>query len=116
MINIQPDRVTIMFGRGDIRVTSACCEEQGLLGLNNCNPNPIGSLTPTQETVESVLESSDILMSFDNVKSLEVVILKLQQVRAMMLGIDVITRDRDIENITDWYQPNTCIDGGPNEC
>lgn len=114
MIRIQPDRVTVMFGKGDIRVTSACCDDQGLLSLNTCKPNPIGYLTPTQETIESVLSGSEILMSFDNVKSLEVVILKLQQVRAMMLNID--HDDEKIENITQLYQPNTYLDGGNHEC
>lgn len=108
MVQIQDNKALIKFGRGDVRVTSACIDEKGMLSLNTCEVNPIGALTPTQETVDSVLNQSEVLLEFENVSSLEVVILKLQEVRAMMLGIDF--SDTLNDNILKYYTPNPFID------
>ena len=111
MVNIQDNKVLVKFGRGDVRVTSAYIDEKGMLSLNTCDTNPIGALTPTKETVDSVLNQSEVLLEFENVSSLEVVIIKLQQVRAMMLGIEF--SDKLVDNILQYYTPNPFIDDEP---
>ena len=97
------------FGKGDIRITSGIIYGLPVLGLNSHKPHEIGSLAETQTTVET-LQKSEIYMTFESVKSLEVLILKLQEARSMFLyGTD---RDFDYpSNITDIYEENPFIKG-----
>ena len=108
----------VEFGFGTVKITSAYIDEKGILALNSNVETPIGSSAPMDETktdaqliAETVL--SEVVLEFDNVKSLEVVILKLQEVRAMMLGYDMsrIEDWKKNNNITAAYQPNAMIDG-----
>jgi hypothetical protein len=109
MIKIEKPRAVVTFGNGDIKVTSALINGKGILALNNNEFHPIGSLCPTKETFKSILDESDILMAFENVKSIEVVILKLQEARALM--IDTYRDNGGIEDITTIYEPNSKVDG-----
>ena len=104
-----------IFGYGDIRITSAIIQGVGCLGLSSTEKRPIGSSEPIEKPLEEALldiTKSEMLLTFDNVKSLEVVILKLQEVRAMMLGCDLTTVEewKQLYNITSIYQPNAMID------
>ena len=108
----------VEFGFGTVKITSAYIDEKGILALNSNVETPIGSSAPmdadktdAQLIAEAVL--SEIVLEFDNVKSLEVLILKLQEVRAMMLGCDMsrIENWKRNNNITAVYQPNVMIDG-----
>ena len=97
------------FGKGDICITSGIINGLPVLGLNSQKPHEIGSWTETQMTVET-LPKSEIYMTFESVKSLEVLILKLQEARSMAL----YGTDRDFNyppNITDLYEENSFIKG-----
>lgn len=111
MIKITDDRSIIEFGKGDIKIASAYINEMGMMSLNNCGVTEIGSTQPTRETVDSILDDSKILLTFTFVKSLEVVILKLQEIRAMMLGIE-FDNSAQSGDITELYEPNSYIDSG----
>jgi hypothetical protein len=103
------DQVFIKFGYGDIKVTSARFDNMAVLGFNNQTPHEIGSRVGCNETIES-LEKSDILITFESIASLEVVILKLQEARSMV--INGVCPDTDnIVNITEIYQPNIVLKG-----
>ena len=109
MIENINGQTVIKFGTGDIRVTSGIINGEGVLGLNNHGEYmEIGTLTPTVETVET-LPNADVYFTFSSVKSIETVILKLQEARAWMINPDAeISKP---ENITEIYQPNTIING-----
>lgn len=61
-----------------------------------------------KETVESIRDESDIYMEFSSIKSIEVLILKLQQSRALILGIGIDTSG--IKDITTIYEPNSIVE------
>lgn len=114
--NTLDNRKIACFGNGTIRVTSAYIDDEGILSLNTNGEMPIGSSEPKdkpyEEQIQEVLDS-EILLQFANTKSLEVLILKLQEVRAMMLGYDTTRIDewKKHNNITTAYFPNPMIDG-----
>lgn len=109
MIKNSTNQTIVEFGTGDIRITSGIINGNGVLGLNNHNVKmEIGTLTPTIETVET-LQNAKVYFTFSNIKSIETVILKLQEARAWMLNPD--TETNIPENITEFYQPNTIING-----
>lgn len=110
----------VEFGFGTVKITSAYIDEKGILALNSNVEMPIGSSVPlnadgTKTDAQLIAEAvlSEVILEFDNVKSLEVLILKLQEVRAMMLGCDMsrIENWKRNNNITAVYQPNVMIDG-----
>lgn len=106
----------ILFGHGTIKITSAYIDEKGMLALQTNDERTIGMSEETTKThAERINEVvlSEILMEFDNIKSLEVLILKLQEVRAMMLGMstDEIDAWKKIYNLAGVYEANSKIDG-----
>ena len=116
-INDDTNSKIALFGNGSIKITSAYIDGKGMLGLNEHDPHIIGSsIEITKESSERIddLLKSEILFEFTDIKSVEVVILQLQEVRAMMLGLDLDKIDewKKINNITTIYQPNDMIDGG----
>ena len=122
--NTLDNRKIVLFGNGTVRITSAYLgeDEKGILSLNASERTPIGSSTPvdSSKTPSQLIEDmllSEIVLEFENIKSLEVLILKLQEVRAMMLGYDiaVVEEWKKNNNITAIYQPNLMIDGGAAE-
>ena len=113
-------RKIVLFGYGSIKITSAYIDEKGMLALQTHSEMPIGSLEETDKSNELRIDevvNSEVLLEFENIKSLEVLILKLQEVRAMMLGFDTDRIDewKKNNNITEIYQPNTMIDGSPQK-
>lgn len=106
----------VSFGYGTVKVTSAYIDEKGMLALNTNGEMCIGTSAecdaPLAAQVDEVIQS-EILLEFESVKSLEVLILKLQEVRAMMLGYDIDRIDewKRNNNITTIYHPNPMIDG-----
>lgn len=122
--NTLDNRKIVLFGNGTVRITSAYLgeDEKGILSLNASERTPIGSSKPvdSSKTTSQLLEDmllSEIVLEFENIKSLEVLILKLQEVRAMMLGYDiaVVEEWKKNNNITAIYQPNLMIDGSAAE-
>ena len=122
--NTLDNRKIVLFGNGTVRITSAYLEEdeKGILSLNASERTPIGSSKPvdSSKTTSQLIEDmllSEIVLEFENIKSLEVLILKLQEVRAMMLGYDiaVVEEWKKNNNITAIYQPNLMIDGSAAE-
>ena len=122
--NTLDNRKIVLFGNGTVRITSAYLgeDEKGILSLNASERTPIGSSKPvdSSKTTSQLIEDmllSEILLEFENIKSLEVLILKLQEVRAMMLGYDiaVVEEWKKNNNITAIYQPNLMIDGSAAE-
>ena len=122
--NTLDNRKIVLFGNGTVRITSAYLgeDEKGILSLNASERTPIGSSKPvdSSKTTSQLIEDtllSDIVLEFENIKSLEVLILKLQEVRAMMLGYDiaVVEEWKKNNNITAIYQPNLMIDGSAAE-
>ncbi len=118
--NTLDNRKIVLFGNGTVRITSAYLgeDEKGILSLNASERTPIGSSKPvdSSKTTSQLIEDmilSEIVLEFENIKSLEVLILKLQEVRAMMLGYDiaVVEEWKKNNNITTIYQPNLTIDG-----
>lgn len=110
MIKINGNQVKIQFGTGDIRIKSGRSDfEKPFLSLHNDVPHDIGSLEVIDQKYKDVIEECDVALSFDNVKSIEVLILKLQQARATALQTD--TDIKDIDDITTIYQPNERIGG-----
>ena len=118
--NTLDNRKIVLFGNGTVRITSAYLgeDEKGILSLNASERTPIGSSKPvdSSKTRSQLIEDmllSEIVLEFENIKSLEVLILKLQEVRAMMLGYDiaVVEEWKKNNNITAIYQPNLMIDG-----
>ena len=118
--NTLDNRKIVLFGNGTVRITSAYLgeDEKGILSLNASERTPIGSSKPvdSSKTTSQLIEDmllSEIVLEFENIKSLEVLILKLQEVRAMMLGYDiaVVEEWKKNNNITAIYQPNLMIDG-----
>lgn len=112
----QNDNTLVEFGRGIIRITSAYIDEKGVLTLNTHEHMPVGESAPLLGTIDEKLQdiqNSEVRITFDNIKSLEVLILKLQEVRAMMLGCDIalVEEWKKNNNITAIYQPNPIIDG-----
>lgn len=122
--NTLDNRKIVLFGNGTVRITSAYLgeDEKGILSLNAGERTPIGSSKPvdSSKTASQLIEDmllSEIVLEFENIKSLEVLILKLQEVRAMMLGYDiaVVEEWKKNNNITAIYQPNLMIDGSAAE-
>lgn len=122
--NTLYNRKIVLFGNGTVRITSAYLgeDEKGILSLNASERTPIGSSKPvdSSKTTSQLIEDmllSEIVLEFENIKSLEVLILKLQEVRAMMLGYDiaVVEEWKKNNNITAIYQPNLMIDGSVAE-
>ena len=122
--NTLDNRKIVLFGNGTVRITSAYLgeDEKGILSLNTSERTPIGSSKPvdSSKTPSQLIEDmllSEIVLEFENIKSLEVLILKLQEVRAMMLGYDiaVVEEWKKNNNITAIYQPNLMIDGSAAE-
>ena len=122
--NTLDNRKIVLFGNGAVRITSAYLgeDEKGILSLNASERTPIGSSKPvdSSKTTSQLIEDmllSEIVLEFENIKSLEVLILKLQEVRAMMLGYDiaVVEEWKKNNNITAIYQPNLMIDGSAAE-
>ena len=122
--NTLDNRKIVLFGNGTVRITSAYLgeDEKGILSLNAGERTPIGSSKPvdSSKTTSQLIEDmllSEIVLEFENIKSLEVLILKLQEVRAMMLGYDiaVVEEWKKNNNITAIYQPNLMIDGSAAE-
>ena len=122
--NTLDNRKIVLFGNGTVRITSAYLgeDEKGILSLNASERTPIGSSIPvdSSKTTSQLIEDmllSEIVLEFENIKSLEVLILKLQEVRAMMLGYDiaVVEEWKKNNNITAIYQPNLMIDGSAAE-
>ena len=122
--NTLVNRKIVLFGNGTVRITSAYLgeDEKGILSLNASERTPIGSSKPvdSSKTASQLIEDmllSEIVLEFENIKSLEVLILKLQEVRAMMLGYDiaVVEEWKKNNNITAIYQPNLIIDGSAAE-
>ena len=118
--NTLDNRKIVLFGNGTVRITSAYLgeDEKGILSLNASERTPIGSSKPvdSSKTTSQLIEDtllSEIVLEFENIKSLEVLILKLQEVRAMMLGCDiaVVEEWKKNNNITAIYQPNLMVDG-----
>lgn len=110
----------IRFGHGTIRITSAYIAEKGILALTPHDYRPIGSSAPFDGTANEKIEeikTSEIVMSFENISSLEVLILKLQEVRAMMLGanLDQVEKWKQTHDITTLYHANPFIDLEPKE-
>lgn len=111
------NRKIVLFGYGSIKITSAYIDEQGMLALQT-NPEtmPIGSSLDVDKSYEEQIEEvrdAELILEFNNVASLECLILKLQEVRAMMLGYDTDRIDewKRHNNLTAVYQPNALIDG-----
>lgn len=122
--NTLDNRKIVLFGNGTVRITSAYLgeDEKGILSLNASERTPIGSSKPvdSSKTPSQLIEDmllSEIVLEFENIKSLEVLILKLQEIRAMMLGYDiaVVEEWKKNNNITAIYQPNLMIDGSAAE-
>ena len=122
--NTLDNRKIVLFGNGTVRITSAYLgeDEKGILSLNASERTPIGSSKPvdSSKTTSQLIEDmllSEIVLEFENIKTLEVLILKLQEVRAMMLGYDiaVVEEWKKNNNITAIYQPNLMIDGSAAE-
>lgn len=122
--NTLDNRKIVLFGNGTVRITSAYLgeDEKGILSLNASERTPIGSSKPvdSSKTTSQLIEDmllSEIVLEFENIKSLEVLILKLQEIRAMMLGYDiaVVEEWKKNNNITAIYQPNLMIDGSAAE-
>lgn len=122
--NTLDNRKIVLFGNGTVRITSAYLgeDEKGILSLNASERTPIGSSKPvdSSKTTSQLIEDmllSEIVLEFENIKSLEVLILKLQEVRAMMIGYDiaVVEEWKKNNNITAIYQPNLMIDGSAAE-
>ena len=122
--NTLDNRKIVLFGNGTVRITSAYLgeDEKGILSLNASERTPVGSSKPvdSSKTPSQLIEDmllSEIVLEFENIKSLEVLILKLQEVRAMMLGYDiaVVEEWKKNNNITAIYQPNLMIDGSAAE-
>lgn len=122
--NTLDNRKIVLFGNGTVRITSAYLgeDEKGILSLNASERTPIGSSKPvdSSKTTSQLIEDmllSEIVLEFENIKSLEVLILKLQEVRAMMLGYDIalVGEWKKNNNITAIYQPNLMIDGSAAE-
>ena len=112
--NTLDNRKIVLFGNGTVRITSAYLgeDEKGILSLNASERTPIGSSKPvdSSKTTSQLIEDmllSEIVLEFEHIKSLEVLILKLQEVRAMMLGYDiaVVEEWKKNNNITAIYQP-----------
>lgn len=100
----------VEFGTGDIRIASGIINGAAVLGLNEeVKGQEIGILTETQETVQTI-QQSEVYMVFNSLKSLEVLILKLQESRSLVInGIDY-EFDKP-KNLTDIYEPNSIIKG-----
>ena len=110
------DGKIVSFGKGTLQLTSAYIEGRGVLGLETAKEVPVGESRPINKSEQEIIHDlmhSEVLLRFDNTKSLEVLILKLQEVRAMMLGCDisVVEEWKQNHNITSIYCPNPSIDG-----
>ena len=103
------NKTIIEFGTGDIRITSGVIEGVAVLGLNKCSERIIGSLEENTEDINKILDS-DVFMKFNSIKSLEVLILKLQESRSMIINNEIPYKN-NIDNITDIYEPNSIIKG-----
>ena len=112
MSDIRNGNTQIEFGYGTIKITSGLVDGYGILGLNEHKSMPVGFNAGTTETPESLLDSK-VMMRFRSVKSLEVLILKLQEVRGMMIGVEleeIEAYKKDLNDITEAYQPNNLSD------
>ena len=106
----RENQTIITFGTGDIKVTSAMIDGDAVLGLREQTPKEIGSLQESNETVESI-STSDVYIVFTSLKSLEVLILKLQQARSFVVNNAILDYTERIKNITDIYEPNSFLKG-----
>ena len=112
MVKVENGKVKIGFGKGDIAVTSALIEGNGIVVFENQEPNRIGGTVNPGYTFETLKDRVDAYIEFEDIKSLEVVILKLQQARAYMLGRGMEESELDnIHDITAIYEENSRICG-----
>ena len=112
MINKHNAKIKIDLGLCSVSHTSALIDGYGILALNNCKQREIGTSEDFIPTIKSTL-NSDVVLSFSKVKSIEVLILKLQEIRGLMLGYsieDVEDYKLNLHDITDAYEPNSKID------
>lgn len=111
MIQIENGKTFVEFGNADIRITCGRSDfGKPILFLKNEEPAcEIGALQVMDTDVEEQNALCDVCLTFDNVKSIEVLILKLQQARATALQTDKDTTH--IEDITSVYQANEVIGG-----
>lgn len=110
MIYKDEKQVVVQFGTGDVMVTSGEIQGVAVLGLNQWHEDTdIGTLSDSRHTVETLMES-DVFMVFNSIKSIEVLILKLQEARSMVINGEYCELDK-FSNITDIYQPNDILRG-----
>lgn len=85
MIKTQ-NKMWVEFGHGDVLVGSMLFENGvGALTFDNSlEPHEIGALIPDSEAEEKNPYESPIIMTFDNIKSLDVVIHHLNRIRSAM--------------------------------
>lgn len=73
------------FGTGDIRITSSLNNGSGVISLTEYSPaQEIGSTLPLDKNWTPL--SSDVILSFSRIKSIEVLIEHLEEVKRYMLG------------------------------
>lgn len=106
----KSNQTIIEFGTGDIIICSGMIKGDAVLGLNIQEFKEIGSRIASSETAES-LPNSEVYITFGSIKSLETLILKLQEARSIVVNDNIVYDLSKIENITTIYEPNKFLKG-----
>ena len=76
-------KAEIVFGMGDIRISPILHEGNGICVLDNQKPHKIGEIVPTEDVF--TIRDKDVMITFSNVESLDVVIDRLMELKRLMI-------------------------------
>lgn len=113
MIKTTGNQKTIEYGKGTVKSKLALVNGKGVIALSTHERREIGSheVSPIEENDIKHVLSREVVITFDNTKGLELLIVDLQRIRAMMFGDKTEASEYGLDDLTELYEPNSKIDG-----
>lgn len=94
-------KAEVAFGRGDVRTTTMLYGEVGMYVLDNQLPHKIGESIPIED--DFTVAGKDVMLTFSNIDSLDVVINDLLEVKRLMIeGKDAGCKELDTKPSDFW--------------
>ena len=88
---IQEDCVRLEFGQGDIGIHLGAAEDAAMLVFRDLEaPAPVGFMPRGAVREQLELQPTDVLMSFTDIRSIDVLILCLEQIRKELPGGEAV--------------------------
>ena len=96
-------KAEVAFGRGDVRTTTMLYGNVGMYVLDNQLPHKIGESIPVED--DFTVAGKDVMLTFSNVESLDVVINDLLEIKRLMTeGGGEGTREFDTKPADFWNE------------